>query len=81
MIEAIPPDAIYWAASLAGTAALSLLAGREWGRRALRVAPAAGGLVEAVCDAVADGRVTPEEAEEIGLAVRSVIAAAQEPDA
>lgn len=74
----ISPDLATWAFSLAGTAALSLLAGREWGRRALRMVHPARSLVDEVCDAIADGTVTPDEAEEITLALGAVLTAAAE---
>ena len=63
------------AVSIAGTAALSLVAGQAWGRRALHVVPAGRDLVNEICDAIADQQITQAEAEEISIAVGAVIAA------
>ena len=68
MIEALPLDLLYPVAAIAGTAALSALAGREWGRRALRAVHETRAVVDVVCDAIADGQVTEDE-------VRAIVAA------
>jgi hypothetical protein len=68
MIEALPIDLLYPVAAIAGTAILSALAGRAWGRRTIAVAYATRAAVDVICDAIEDGTITEEE-------VRAIVAA------
>lgn len=68
MIEGIPGDFILPLVAFAGTAALSALAGREWGRRAIRVAQKTRDAVDVICDAIDDGKITEEEVRAIVVA-------------
>lgn len=68
MIEALPLDLLYPVAAIAGTAILSALAGRAWGRRALRAVHETRAAVDVICDAIEDGTITEEE-------VRAIVAA------
>jgi hypothetical protein len=77
MIEALPLDLLIPVAAIAGTAALSALAGREWGRRAIRTAHATRAAVDVVCGAIADGRVTEEEVRQIVAAGTNWLAVVQ----
>lgn len=77
MIEGIPADLLIAAAALAGTAALSALAGREWGRRAIRTAHATRDAVDVICDAIDDGKITEDEVREIVAAGTNWLAVVQ----
>lgn len=68
MIEALPLDLLYPVAAIAGTAILSALAGRAWGRRTIAVAYTTRAAVDVICDAIDDGTITEEE-------VRAIVAA------
>ena len=68
MIEGVPADLLIAAAAIAGTATLSALAGRAWGRRALRAVHETRAVVDVVCDAIEDGTITEDE-------VRAIVAA------
>lgn len=68
MIEALPLDLLYPVAAIAGTAILSALAGRAWGRRTIAAAHATRTVVDVICDAIDDGTITEDE-------VRAIVAA------
>ena len=82
MIEALPADLLYSVVAIAGTAILSALAGRAWGRRTIAVAHATRAAVDVICDAIADGQVTEDEVREIVAAGTNWLAVVQaEPEA
>lgn len=82
MIEALPLDLLHPVVAIAGTAILSALAGRAWGRRALRAVHETRAVVDVVCDAIADGQVTEDEVREIVAAGNNWLAVVQaEPEA
>lgn len=82
MIEGIPADLLIPVAAIAGTAALSALAGRAWGRRAIRTAHATRDAVDVICDAIDDGKITEDEVREIVAAGTNWLAVVQaEPEA
>ena len=68
MIEAIPYDTALTVAAFAGTAILSALAGRAWGRRTIAATHATRAAVDIICDAIEDGTITEDE-------VRAIVAA------
>ena len=75
MIEALPLDLLYPVAAIAGTAILSALAGRAWGRRTIAAAHATRAAVDVICDAIADGRITEEEVRQIVAAGKNWLSA------
>lgn len=77
MIESLLDPSFYEVAAAVGTIGLSVLAGRAWGKRAIATTHATRALLDQVSDAIEDGTLTPAEAEQIALAVQSVITAAQ----
>jgi len=82
MIEALPLDLLYSVIAIAGTAILSALAGRAWGRRTIAAAHATRAAVDIICDAIADGQVTEDEVREIVAAGTNWLAVVQaEPEA
>lgn len=82
MIEGIPADLLISVAAIAGTAILSALAGREWGRRAIRTAHATRDAVDVICDAIDDGTITEDEVRAIVAAGTNWLAVVQaEPEA
>ena len=82
MIEALPLDLLYSVVAIAGTAILSALAGRAWGRRTIAAAHATRAAVDIICDAIADGQVTEDEVREIVAAGTNWLAVVQaEPEA
>jgi len=82
MIEALPLDLLYPVAAIAGTAILSALAGRAWGRRALRAVHATRDAVDVICDAIEDGTITEDEVREIVAVGTNWLAVVQaEPEA
>ena len=82
MIEALPADLLYSVVAIAGTAILSALAGRAWGRRTIAAAHATRAAVDVICDAIADGQVTEDEVREIVAAGTNWLAVVQaEPEA
>ena len=68
MNETLPLDLLYPVAAIAGTAILSALAGRAWGRRTIAAAHATRAAVDVICDAIDDGTITEDE-------VRAIVAA------
>jgi len=75
MIEGIPADLLYPVAAIAGTAILSALAGRAWGRRTIAAAHATRAAVDVICDAIEDGTITEDEVREIVAAGNNWLAA------
>ena len=67
MIEALSLDLLYPVAAIVGTAILSALAGRAWGRRTIAAAHATRAAVDVICDAIDDGTITEVE-------VRAIVA-------
>lgn len=82
MIEGIPADLLYPVAAIAGTAILSALAGRAWGRRTIAAAHATRAAVDVICDAIDDGTITEDEVRAIVAAGNNWLAVVQaEPEA
>ena len=77
MIEALPLDLLYSVAAIAGTAILSALAGRAWGRRTIATAHATRAAVDTICDAIDDGTITEDEVRAIVAAGNNWLAAIQ----
>jgi len=68
MIEALPLDLLYPVAAIAGTAILSTLAGRAWGRRTIAAHTRPVQPSTSSGDAIEDGTITEDE-------VRAIVAA------
>lgn len=77
IVAAIPEEWIYEGAALVVTAGIAYLRGKQVGKRALATLDASRTAFDVVCDSIADGSLSADEAKNIVAACKNVAAAAE----